>query len=132
MESAMEATLLAGLTVAGFGAYALTHSLTHSTMAGAVSEAAYLYAPIRMRELFIQGNAGQFMAWAFLPAACWGVLRLYQTGNKRYIWVIALSFLGTSLSHNVVALLLALLLAGFTLTVWYVASSFPVGVAGSS
>jgi hypothetical protein len=115
LEAAFKGMLLLGLALSSFGAYYLARN-TLGIWAGAVSAAAYTYAPIRLRELFIQGNAGQFMAWAFLPWACWGLVRLYQTGHKRYALVMALALTGTILSHNAVALLLAWLLSALTLT----------------
>ena len=133
LEQAMKGMLLSGVLLSVYGAYRLTGDSLGS-LPGAVGAAAYLYAPSRLRELFIQGNAGQFMAWAFLPWACWGVIRLYQTGHKRYALTIALALMGTTLSHNVVALLLALLLAGLTLVLFLATRNFQrtlwVGIGG--
>lgn len=114
LDLAIKLMLLTGLSVSSVGAYLLGRD-TLGVMAGTVVAAAYVYAPMRLRELFIQGNAGQFMAWAFLPLAAWGVIRTYQTGQKRYTLAIALGLTGTLLSHNAVALLLALMLALLTL-----------------
>ena len=118
LDAAMKGMLLVGIVIAGYGAYFLSRHTLGPGWPGPISAAAYLYAPIRLRELFIQGNAGQFMAWAFLPLACWGLIRLYQSGQKRYGLILALAFTGTSLSHHVVALLLALLLAGLTIALF--------------
>lgn len=117
MEVAFKGTWLLGLLISAFGAYRLTRD-PMGVLPGAISAAAFIYAPLRLRELFIQGNLGQFIAGIFLPWACWGVIQLYQTGKRRYAAAIALSLAGTLLGHNAVALLLAIMLAGLVTTLF--------------
>lgn len=114
LEAALKGTLLVALLLAAFGAYRLARDPL-GPLPGAVSAAAFLYAPFRLRELFIQGNVAQFLAWSFLPWAIWGLLRLAQGGQPRYRLIVALALAGALLSHNVVALVLAALLGWLAL-----------------
>ncbi|MCL4863376.1 MAG: hypothetical protein KJZ93_28490, partial [Caldilineaceae bacterium] len=106
LELAYKAMLLTGVSLTAFGGYALSRAQL-GRWPGAVGAAAFLYAPILLRELFIQGNAAQFLAWSFIPWAALGVLQLFDGGRPRSMLLIALALVGALLSHNVVALLLA-------------------------
>ena len=117
LEMGMKLMLLTGLAFSGYGAYFLARD-TLGVLPGAVGSTAFVYAPIVLRELFIQGNAGQFMGWSLLAFPCWAVIRVYQTGQKRYIVALGLLVMAALLSHNVAALLLALMLSLLTLTLF--------------
>ena len=106
LEVAFKGTVLIASLSATFGAYFLHRSLL-GRLPAAVGAAAYLYAPIMLREFFIQGNVAQLLAWTFAPWACWGIIQLWQTHRLRYGLVITFAVMGTMLSHNAVALLLA-------------------------
>ena len=117
LEMGMKLMLLTGLVFSGYGAYLLARD-TLGLLPGAVGSAAFVYAPMVLRELFIQGNTGQFIGWSLLALPCWAVIRVYQTGQKRYLVALGLLVMAALLSHNVVALLLALMLALLTLTLF--------------
>ncbi len=120
IETALKGMLLLSLFLASFGSYWMGRR-SFGPFAGAICAAAYLYAPIRLHVLFIQGNAAQFFAWALLPWAFGGLIYFFETGKLRYGILVALSLAGTLLSHNVVSLmlgvylcLLGLMLVGYT------------------
>jgi hypothetical protein len=129
LEIALKGTLIIALLIAAWGSYTGIRS-SFGTLAGAVGSVAFVYAPYRLRELFIQGNVGQLLAWSFIPWAVWGVARLWETGRIRYGVVIALAVAGALLSHNVVALVLGIILA--VQTIGLVAFSFFTGREGYS
>ncbi len=104
LEAAYKMMLLSGALLAVFGAYRLSRAQL-GPMAGAVGASAFLYAPIMLRELFIQGNAAQFLAWSFAPWAAWGVIQGFRRPQLRAGLLLALSVMGTQLSHNAAALL---------------------------
>lgn len=114
LDLAYKAMLLTGVSLTAFGGYALSRAQL-GRWPGAVGAAAFLYAPIVLRELFIQGNAAQFLAWSFIPWAALGVLQLFDGGRPRSMLLIALALVGALLSHNVVALLLAGMVAALSL-----------------
>jgi hypothetical protein len=113
-EAAYKGMLIAGMAVASYGAYRMSRVLL-GVWAGAVSTAAFLYAPILLRELFVQGNAAQFLAWSFPPWAVWAIIQLYRTGRGGYAIGLALAVAGTLLSHNAVALLMMGMVVGLAL-----------------
>ena len=109
IETALKGMLILSLFLASFGSYWMVrHAL--GAFAATVCAAAYLYAPIRLHVLFIQGNAAQFFAWALLPWAFGGLIYFFERGKPRYGVLVALSLAGTLLSHNVVSLMLGLAL----------------------
>src|SRR5690606_17866680 len=75
-EMAYKGMLVVGILVGGTGAFHLARRLL-GDWAGVVAAAAFLYAPIGLRELFIQGNAAQYLAWAFPPWTAWAIVALY-------------------------------------------------------
>ena len=61
-----------------------------SADAAFVAAAAYVLAPYRFRELYVQGNYPQFLAWSLFP---WVVLtwrRLVIQGDRRTLWPLPL------------------------------------------
>lgn len=107
LDMAYKVMMVSAILIAVFGAYRVGAALL-GPWAGAVSAAAFLYAPIMLRELFIQGNIAQYLAWAFAPWAAWAVIRIYSTDDFRpragYAIALALAVTGTLLSHNAAAL----------------------------
>lgn len=104
LETAFKGTWLLGLWTGTAGAYHLGRSRL-GWRAGVVAATAFAYAPIQLRELFIQGNQAQYLAWAFAPWAAWSLIRIFETGRRRYALTLALALTGTLLSHNAAALL---------------------------
>ncbi len=112
-EMAYKGMLVVGILVGGTGAFHLARRLL-GDWAGVVAAAAFLYAPIGLRELFIQGNAAQYLAWAFPPWTAWAIVALYapRVSHQRSsvmplpAAVLALALAGTLLCHNAVALIL--------------------------
>ncbi len=117
LELAFKGTLLLAVAIACFGAYQMNRVLL-GQWAGAVGAAAYLYAPILLRELFIQGNIAQLLAWVFVPWACYGIIQLFRRVRLRDGLIVALAVMGTMLSHNAAALLMAGTVAGISLILW--------------
>jgi hypothetical protein len=104
LEAAFKGMWLIALLLNAFGGYRLTRDPL-GVWPGAATCAALVYAPLHLRELFIQGNAGQYLGWAFLPWICWSVIQIYRTGRVAYVVAAALAVCGVQLSHHVVALM---------------------------
>ncbi|MCX6043641.1 MAG: 6-pyruvoyl-tetrahydropterin synthase-related protein, partial [Chloroflexi bacterium] len=117
LELAFKGTLLLAIAIACFGAYQMNRTLLGQWPA-IVGAAAYLYAPILLRELFIQGNIAQLLAWVFVPWACYGIIQLFRTAQLRNGLIVALAVMGTMLSHNAAALLMAGTVASLSIILW--------------
>lgn len=110
LEAAFKTMHMLALLIFAYGAYRLVRDPL-GRWAGIVGATAMLYAPVVLRELFIQGNVGQLLAWAFVPWTLWGVQRVFARPGWRSGMALALAFAGATLSHNAVALLLAEIVA---------------------
>ena len=121
LDVAVKGMMALGVLSAAYGAYRLGASLL-GAWAGAVCAAAFLYAPIMLRELFIQGNIAQYLAWTFSPWAAWSLIRLFtaHTTRRRMAYAAALAFAlaGALLSHNAAALLLMGMIASLALVLY--------------
>ncbi len=73
---------------------------------GLVSAVFYIWAPYHAVDLYVRGAMNEFWALAFFPAILWSVLKVFEKG-KKYVVVLALSFSGLLLSHNIMSMLFA-------------------------
>jgi hypothetical protein len=120
-EVAYKGMLALTSVIGASGAYQLGRLLPRpqgSRWAGAVTATMFLYAPILLRELFVQGNAAQLLAWVFLPWAAWAVVQSYRTHRGGYMAALALALMGAVLSHNAAALLMMGMVAGLGSALW--------------
>ena len=111
---AMKAVVILFILVSALGTYLLGRE-TLGRQAGLVAAAAYLYAPYRLRELYIQGNYAQFLGLAFYPLVLWCFFQVIQTGKVRYIIGGAFACAGLLLSHNISAMIFAPVLAAYAI-----------------
>jgi hypothetical protein len=109
LDLAMKGISFLAVYLLSAGAYRLARD-TVGRWPGAVCATAVVYAPIVLRELFIQGNLPQLLGWAVAPWCFWAVLRIFA-GTRRWgaVW-LALALAAVVLSHNAAALLMAGLL----------------------
>jgi hypothetical protein len=114
LDVAYKGMWMIALLICAFGGYRLPRNMLGMWPA-VVSCAVLVFAPLGLRELFIQGNAGQYMAWAFLPWLCWGVLQSYRQVGLGMVIATGLAMAGVLLSHNAVALLAAGMAGGLWL-----------------
>ncbi|MDP3918078.1 MAG: hypothetical protein Q8Q30_02810 [Candidatus Woesebacteria bacterium] len=75
------------------------------SLAGAVL---YVYAPYRALEIYVRGTLGEIVAFVFLPLIILAVI-------KKKPYVLALSFAGLILSHNIMAYMFMPFLLLFTI-----------------
>ena len=114
LDEAMKGTLLLMLALYSLGMYLLGRDL-FNPRAGLLAAAVYVYAPYRLRELYIQGNYGQWCGLAFYPLILWAFYRLTVSRNLRFLILAALALAGLLLSHNISAMLFLPLWAGYLL-----------------
>ena len=117
LDAAMKGTIILALLVYSLGAYLLVREL-FGAPAGVVAAAAYVYAPYRLRETYIQGNYGQLCGLALYPLILWAFLRLGATRQVKYLLAASLSLALLLLSHNISAMLFLPVLAVYLLLLW--------------
>lgn len=123
LDEAMKATLVVMVLLYSVGSYLFGRDL-FGPRAGVLAAALYLYAPYRLRELYIQGNYGQFCGLAFYPLILWAFYRSATDWSLRYPLLAALSLAGLLLSHNISFMLFVPLWIG------YLAYLFLLGAPG--
>lgn len=114
LDEAMKGTLLLALALYGLGMYLLGRDL-FGPRAGLLAAGVYLYAPYRLRELYIQGNYGQWCGLAFYPLILWAFYRLTSSRQLRFVILAALALAGLLLSHNISTMLFMPLWLGYLL-----------------
>ncbi|MFH1832980.1 MAG: 6-pyruvoyl-tetrahydropterin synthase-related protein [Candidatus Levyibacteriota bacterium] len=65
----------------------------------------YSYAPYRFVELYVRGDIGENLAFAFIPLTLFFVYRFYQSQNYKHIFFGSLSLALLILSHNAISLM---------------------------
>ena len=80
-----------------------------------IAAVAYTFAPYRFRELYFQGNYGQFLAWSLYPWILYFFQRLIQAPQRRYLLGATLSYAALLLTHNISTLLFTPLLGAYIL-----------------
>jgi hypothetical protein len=114
LDEAMKAVLVADFLLYSLGMFLFARRIFGPAPA-LVAAAAYVYAPYRLREAYIQGNYGQFTGLAFYPLICWAFHGLITDGRPRYLVAAAVSLAGLLLSHNISSMIFAPLLAAYLL-----------------
>lgn len=75
----------------------------HSSLFGAVL---YTYAPYRFVEVYVRGDIGENLAFAFIPLTLYFIYRLYKKGGALNISLGAISLGFLIISHNAISLML--------------------------
>lgn len=86
--------------------------------AGLVGGVLYMYAPYRLVDLYVRGDIGENLAFAFIPLVMWCMYRFFKTFKPRYSIGIAVSLALLILSHNAISLMVTplIMLYGMYLT----------------
>lgn len=65
----------------------------------------YVYAPYRFVDLYVRGDIGENLAFAFMPLSLYFILKLSQKINAKYVVLGSLSIALLILSHNAISLI---------------------------
>lgn len=112
LDEAMKGTLIVMAILYSVGSYLFVRDL-FGPRAGVLAAAMYLYTPYRLRELYIQGNYGQFCGLAFYPLILWAFHRVATNRSLRNLPLAALSLAGLLLCHNISFMLFVPLWMGY-------------------
>lgn len=82
----------------------------------------YLYAPYRFVDLYVRGAIGEHVAFIFVPAICYFLLKLSLDGKFNFIYFMGftLSTAGLILSHNAISLMFLPFIAVYILYLLYI------------
>ena len=111
-ETAFKLVLVGCFLLGAWGTYALARDIM-GWEAGAISAAAYVFAPFLLREVFVRGGYAQFLATCIMPAALWSFHRLVTRDHALYLVTSALLCGAVIVSHNISGMLFFPFLAAF-------------------
>lgn len=112
LDEALKGTLIGMVLLYSLGSYLFVRDV-FGPRAGVLAAATYVYAPYRLRELYIQGNYGQFCGLAFYPLILWAFYRSATDRSARHLPLAGLALAGLLLSHNISAMLFVPLWVGY-------------------
>lgn len=99
--------------LSGIGMFFASKTIWKSTLAGLISATLFLYLPYRLVDLYVRGSLGESIAFIFFPWLFFSVYRLIETGERKWIGIVAFIYAGLILTHNIMAVYFSLLLAFF-------------------
>lgn len=98
-----------GMVLAGLGAYLYARRLL-SPAASLLVAVAYMFAPYHLVNLYFRGDIAEYLAFMWYPLILYGVSELWERPRAQPALLVAVSFAGLMLTHNLSALLFAPLL----------------------
>lgn len=75
------------------------------SLAGFTASALYTYLPYKAQEVYVRGDISEFWAMAFFPIILWALYKLIKNGNRKYVFIGAVSIAGLFLSHVLFSIL---------------------------
>lgn len=109
---AIKLTQVLGFVFATIAGYALICELGHRPMASLCAALVYSCAPFHMVNVYVRGDSlSEFYAFIFFPLTLWSLLRLQKQLQQetalppRAVAIVALSYAGLILTHNISALI---------------------------
>lgn len=81
--------------------------------AGMIAGVFYSYAPYHAVDLYVRGDIAELWAYAWIPLAFYGFLRVFEEQSRKNILIASFGFAAVILSHNLTALMVTPFLAGF-------------------
>ena len=106
---ALKAAIGAGMAASAAGMYLFGRDLW-GRWGGLLSAVAYVYAPYRLVNTYLDGELAQTLAWAWLPWLAWASWRWLRGGQMRYGVLAGVCCGGLIATHSVASWLAALFL----------------------
>lgn len=106
--SALSATKImigVGIVSAGITMYLFSREFI-TKWGSIVASILYVFAPYHALDVYVRGAIGELYAYAFIPLAFYGFLRLYRVRDKWSYLIVCCGLGGVIISHNLTALLI--------------------------
>jgi len=104
LENAVKATFIVTLLISAWGMWLFVRDWLDER-AALVAEAAYVYAPYHLLDVYVRAAMAENLALALLPLSLWAVRRAVFRPGPLTIALTALTYAAIHLSSNLVALL---------------------------
>jgi len=85
-----------------------------------VSAVLYVYTPYRFLDVYVRGSLGEATAFIFPPLIFWSAEKLADKWQKSYFILGSLAFAGLITSHNIMAMLFALVFLSYLIFRWLI------------
>jgi len=109
-------TQLLGFVAAAASMYLLAKRLFKREVSAILAALAYTFAPYHLVNVYVRGDAlSEFYAFVFYPLILWALLRLRDSRSAGNIALVALTYGGLVLTHNVSALIFSPFVALYAL-----------------
>ncbi len=116
---ATKLTQVIGFLAAAAAMYGLAWRLWRNRASAFLAALAYTYAPFHLVNVYVRGDSlSEFYAFVFYPLILWALLVLRESLSPPRLAVLALSYAGLILTHNVSAFLFSPFLAMYILIVF--------------
>jgi len=108
--------------VLGSLAMFLLASTLFGNWGGLLSTMAYAYAPYRASDLYSRGAMGEHWAFIFMPLILFALVRLFKKPNLRTASLLALSYAGLLVTHNITTLIFTPMVAVLALFLLFIST----------
>ncbi|HEX8965076.1 MAG TPA: 6-pyruvoyl-tetrahydropterin synthase-related protein [Patescibacteria group bacterium] len=100
--SATKLTMIIAILFSGITMYLLAKAF-FGRYPAILASILYVYATYHAVDIYVRGDLAEYMAYAFIPLAFYGLWQTYLTKKWKYILVGALGYGGLIISHNLTA-----------------------------
>lgn len=115
---AIKLTFATAILLAGLAMYVYAKEVLGRWPA-LVAAAVYTYFPYHLADVHLRGALAEAFAFVFLPLCLWAVHRLFNRQRALNIILLALSYAGLILTHNLTALIFTPVLLGYLALLWF-------------
>jgi hypothetical protein len=113
----MKLTLALGMVGSALGMYLYAKEIVGRYPA-LVAAAVYAYFPYHLADTYLRGALAEAWAFVFMPLCLWAVHRILTKGRSLDVILLALSYAGLIVTHNLTALIFTPVLLGYMLLLW--------------
>ncbi|MGD9099648.1 MAG: 6-pyruvoyl-tetrahydropterin synthase-related protein, partial [Anaerolineae bacterium] len=104
--TALKLTQTLGFVCAALAMYGWVYHLWRQRAAAWLAAVAYTVAPFHLVNVYVRGDSlSEFCAFIWYPLILWALQRVAETRSLSRTWLLALTYAGLALTHNVSALI---------------------------